>query len=134
MYKIKKELLKGEKIMAKIIKTIVGPDRKLLGFIMEGKEKEFGGLSSEKTIRPVSLSELMAKNFSNSQISAVGGRFVTANNFKINTIPMCVFDGTQYHDVDNTVNLTKRFVKDNENIGFEVTFADGSKQNLTYEV
>ena len=38
MYKIKKELLKGEKIMAKIIKTIVGPDRKLLGFIMEGKE------------------------------------------------------------------------------------------------
>lgn len=119
--------------MAKIIKTIVGPDRKLLGFIMEGKEKEFGGLSSEKTIRPVSLSELMAKNFSNSQISAVGGRFVTANNFKINTIPMCVFDGTQYHDVDNTVNLTKRFVKDNENIGFEVTFADGSKQNLTYE-
>lgn len=119
--------------MIKIIKTIVGPDRKLLGFIMEGKEKEFGGLSSEKTIRPVSLAELQQKNFSNNQISAVGGRFVTANGFKINSVPMCVFDGANYTDVDNTVNLTKRFVKDNENIGFEVTFADGSKQNLTYE-
>lgn len=119
--------------MIKIIKTIVGPDRKLLGFLMEGKEKEFGGLSSDKTVRPMSLAELQQKNFSNNQISAVNGRFVTANGFKINSVPMCVFDGAQYHDVDNTVNLTKRFVKDNENIGFEVQFADGSKQNLTYE-
>lgn len=119
--------------MIKITKTIVGPDRKLLGFMMEGKEKEFGGISSEKTVRPISLAELMQKNFSNNQISVSGGRFITANNFKINSVPMCVYDGVQYHDVDNTINLTKRFVKDNENIGFEVTFADGSKQNLTYD-
>lgn len=118
--------------MIKLKKSIVGTDAQLLGFILEGKEKEFGGISNSKIERALTIQNLKDSNFSNSQISFADNRIVTHNNFKISSLPMCVFDGTGYIDIDNTVNLTKRFVKDNENIGFEVTFADGSKKNLTY--
>lgn len=118
--------------MIKLKKTIVGADAQLLGFILEGKEKEFGGVLNSNIERALTIQNLKDSNFSNSQISFVDGRLVTHNNFKINTLPMCMYDGVKYVDVDNTVNLTKRFVKDNENIGFEVEFSDGTKKNLVY--
>ena len=119
--------------MLKIVKSIVDPKRNLIGFMLEGKEKEFGGMSSNKVVQPISIKELINRKFSNNQIAVSENKLMEKNNFKINSIPMCVFTGNNYIDVDNTFNLTARYVQNNENIGFEVVFGDGSKLNFKYE-
>jgi hypothetical protein len=51
--------------MLKIVKSIVDPKRNLIGFMLEGKEKEFGGMSSNKVVQPISIKELINRKFSN---------------------------------------------------------------------
>lgn len=119
--------------MLKITKSIVNLQRSLIGFMIEGKESEFGGFSNEKIERGIPTNKLIAMKFSNNQISTVKNKIVERNNFKINSLPMVVFTDNGYIPMDNTVNIIKRFVQDNKNIGFRVQFADGSEDNFKYE-
>ena len=119
--------------MVKIIKTIVDTNRNLIGFMMEGKEKEFGGFSNEVIQRGVPTDNLLQKRFSNNQIAVVNNRIVEKGNFRINSLPMTIYTGDGYVDLDNSITLTKRFVQDNKNIGFRVRFSDGSEDNFKYE-
>lgn len=119
--------------MLKITKSIVDGNRSLIGFIVEGKQKEFGQLGNEKVEVSIPIANIIKDKFSNNQISVVNNKIVERSNFKINQLPMVVWTGENYIDVpDNTVNLLQRFVKDNENIGFRVKFFDGSEDNLSY--
>lgn len=118
--------------MLKLTKTIVDGKRALIGFLVSGKEKEFGGFSNNMIERGIPVSNLIKEKFSNNQISTVNGKIVERNKFKINELPMVVYVNDNYVEVDNTVNLIGRFVQDNENIGFRVKFADGSEENLKY--
>lgn len=119
--------------MIKIKKAIINTDRSLIGFIMEGKEKEFGGFSNDKIERGVPTDHLLKQKFSNNQIAVVNNKIVERSNFKINSLPICVYTADGYIDLDNTVNLIKRYVQDNKNIGFRVAFSDGSQDNFKYE-
>ena len=119
--------------MLKIIKTIVDSNRNLIGFLMEGKEKEFGGFSNDVIQRGVPTDHLLQKKFSNNQIAVVSNKIVEKGNFKINSLPMTIYTGDNYIDLDNSVVITKRFVQDNKNIGFRVRFSDGSEDNFKYE-
>lgn len=118
--------------MIKFVKTIVNTQRSLIGFIAEGKEREFGGMSNNKVVQALTTKELINRKFSNNQLMITNGKIVERNNFKINQLPMCVFTGDNYVDIDNSITLTGRFLQNNENIGFEATFADGSKLNYNY--
>ena len=118
--------------MIKLVKTIVQPDGSLMGFVAEGRDKDFGGIGTNKVKKNISLQELISRNVKTSQVSIENGKVVMSSNFKMNSLPMVVFTGTEFIPVDNTINITKRFVKDNENIGFEITFSDGTTKNLEY--
>lgn len=124
---------KEEKEMIKITKTIVDSNRRLIGFMMKGKEKEFGGFSKDVIERGVPTDSLLNQKFSNNQIAVVKHKIVEKNNFKINSLPMTIYTGEGYVDIDNSVNLIKRYVQNNKNIGFRVRFSDGSEDNFQYE-
>ena len=119
--------------MIKITKSIIDTNRSLIGFMMEGKEKEFGGFSNDKIERGVPTDMLIKQKFSNSQIAVVKNKLVERGNFRINSLPMTVYTSDGYIDIDNTVNIIKRYVQDNKNIGFRVKFSDGSEDNFKYE-
>lgn len=119
--------------MLKITKAIVDTNRNLIGFMMQGKEKEFGGFSNDVIERGVPTDSLLQKKFSNNQIAVVNNKIVEKGNFKINTLPMTIYTDAGYVDLDNSVAIIKRFVQDNKNIGFRVRFSDGSEDNFKYE-
>ena len=118
--------------MIKLVKTIVDTQRSLIGFMAEGRERDFGGMSNNKVVQALTTKELINRRFSNNQLMITDGKFVERGNFKINQLPMCVFTGDNYVDIDNSITLTGRFLQNNENIGFEATFADGSKLKYNY--
>lgn len=119
--------------MIKITKTIVDTNRNLIGFMMEGKEKEFGGFSKDIITRGVPTDNLLNQKFSNNQIAVINRKIVEKNNFKINSLPMTIYTDSGYIDLDNTATIVKRFVQDNKNIGFRIRFSDGSEDNFKYE-
>jgi len=119
--------------MLKITKTILDSNRNLIGFMVEGKEKELGGFSNQKVERGVPMQQLIKMNFSNNQIYFKNNSIVEKGSFKIAQLPAVVYTNNGYIDIDNTVNIIKRFVMNNENIGFRVSFFDGSEDNFKYE-
>ena len=119
--------------MLKLTKTIINNKRSLIGFVIAGKEKEFGGFSNQMTETGIPLAKLVKDKFCNNQIAVVNGKIIEKNNFKINSLPMVVYTDNGYIDIGNGVTILERFVQDNENIGFKVEFADGTTENFRYE-
>lgn len=118
--------------MLKLTKTIVDGKRTLIGFMIKGKEKEFGGFSTNEIEKGVPVPRLVKEKFNNNQIAIINNKIVEKSTFKINSLPMVVFTNNGYVDIDNTINLVGRYVQDNENVGFRVKFSDGSEDNITY--
>lgn len=119
--------------MIKITATIVDANRALIGFMAKGTEKEFGGFSSNEIERGLPIATMIQEGFSNNQLSIVNGKVVEKGSFKINSLPMLLYNNNNYTPIDNTVNIIGRFVKNNENIGFRAAFSDGSEGNLQYQ-
>lgn len=117
----------------KITKSVINPSHSLIGFIIRGKEKELGGISNAEVERALSIDDMIRSNFSNSQVAVVNNKLIEKNKFKINQLPMLMYNESDYFEVDPTVNLIGRFVQNNENIGFRVRFADGREDNLKYD-
>ena len=118
-----------------VSKTIVNGQRGLIGFVLKGRERDLGGFSESQVERPMPLSELIKMRFSNTQITIVNNRVIERGKFRINTLPMVVYNEVtnNYVSIPNDVTMIERFVQDNENIGFRLRFADGSEENLRYE-
>lgn len=124
--------------MLKITKAIVNGQRNLIGFMIKGKESEMGGMSNNVIERGYPIDHMIKTKFSNSQISTVSNKLTEKGSFKINELPMVVYNpnamspADEYIEVDNTINLIGRYVQNNENIGFRVQFSDGSEDNMKY--
>lgn len=118
--------------MIKLIGTIVDPNYRLIGFKAEGKGKDFGELTNEKMVKPVSLKYIFDTRFSNKQISVKNGTIIEHDGFKLNKIPMTMLVDGGYAPVNNTITLVKRYVQDNQNIGFGVDVG-GTAAKFTYE-
>jgi hypothetical protein len=125
--------VKEKENMIKLTKTIVDTNKNLIGFMAEGKEKEFGGFSTDRIERGIPTDNIIQMKLNNNQITVSNGKIAEKSNFRINSLPMVVYAENKYIPVDNTVNIVKRFIKDNENFGFRVHFSDGSEENLRYE-
>lgn len=121
--------------MIKLKTLIVDANYKLIGFIGEGTDKEFGGMTKDKVVRPISLKHIFDVDFSNRQIVAKRGTIIEKEGFKLNDLSMTMLLNNSYIPVVNTITLTKRYVQDNENIGFEVIIGDdeNKKAKFTYE-
>ena len=118
--------------MIKLIKTIVNEKRKLIGFVVEGKDKELDGFSNEKVQRALPLKVLSDKRFTNNQITFTGKGFQEKSNFKVNELPMTVMVNNNLADVSNKIAITQRFIQNNEPVGFAVQFGDGTVDKFTY--
>ncbi len=118
--------------MIKLVSMIVDQNYRLIGFTGEGKAKDFGELSSEKVVRPISLKLIFDTRFSNKQIQVKNGTIIEREGFKLNSLPMLMLVGTGYNNVDNKIKLVKRYVQDNTNIGFGVEVG-GKEAKFTYE-
>lgn len=134
---IENKVERGSK-MLKLVKTIIDSNRSLAGFVIKGKESEFGGFSNEVIERGIPIDQLINRKFSNNQIKVVKGKIYEIGKFKINSLPMLLYmqnnyGEPNYMDIDNNISLVGRFVQDNKNIGFRVRFADGAEDNFKYE-
>ena len=118
--------------MLKLKKTIVNTNHELIGFIISGKEKEMGGMSDAVVEHGYPLKSIIQIKLFNNQIAVNGNTICERNNFKINSLPMVMYDGNIYKPMDNSVNIIHRFVKDNENVGFTIQFSDGTTSNFEY--
>jgi hypothetical protein len=123
--------------MIKLTGTIVNTERNLVGFMITGTDKDFGGYASTSTItKSESIASLIQRKFQNSQIAVVNGKIVEKGNFKIHDLPMALLNkrGNEYSfiPVGNKMILTQRYMENDENIGFRVKFEDGSEDNITY--
>ena len=118
--------------MNKLVKTIVNESRKLIGFVIEGKDKDLEGFSNEKVQRAVPLKVLADKKFTNNQITFTGKGFQEKSNFKINDLPMAAMINNSLVDINNKIALTHRYLQNNEPIGFGVQFGDGTTDKFAY--
>lgn len=118
--------------MIKLVKTIVNDKRNLIGFVLEGKDKEFDGFSDDKVLKPIPLKVLAEKNFKNKQIEITRNGFIEQGNFRVNDLPMMALIDNKFIDVPSNVELVKKFVQNNTIIGFTVKFGDGSLENFRY--
>lgn len=119
--------------MIKLTHLIVDEAYRLIGFIGEGKARDFGEISNEKITRPISMKYLFDTNFSNKQIAVRKGIITEKEGFKLNQLPMQMLTNNSYVPISNTITLTKRYVQDNTVVGFGVTIGENLNGKFTYE-
>lgn len=119
----------------RLTKMIINPNKVLIGFVVKGKPSEFGqiGSNNEPIETPSTLAHLWNMKFNNSQALFSNGTITEKGRFHINQLPMVMSmpDG-QMVPVENTIELTSRYVRDNENIGFGVRFGNGDENKYKY--
>ena len=116
----------------KIVKVLVDDRRVLAGFVMSGKDSDFGGMTNAEVLRNIPLTAMTNSKFRNRQIRIERSSIVEQGSFRLNKMPMAKIVGNQIVDVDNHVTILERFEKDNANVGFKVRFGDGEEANITY--
>lgn len=118
--------------MFRLVKSIVDENRRLIGFIIEGRDKDLDGFLDTKVQKPIQLKVLYNMGFANNQIDTRSGGIREKGNFRVNNLPMLMFDGKELVSIDNGVRLIKKFVQDGEIVGFRVEFEYGSVDNFIY--
>lgn len=121
--------------MAQLIKSIVDPNGKLVGFLVEGKDSEFGGILQDKVQKAISINEMIKQRFYNRQVAVdpKTNRLVARGKFQISDLPMAVLTPNGLVDVGNGIELTGRFLKDGVIVGFTVKFDSGAEKKLVYK-
>lgn len=119
-----------------LIKSIVDSDGKLVGFVAEGKDSEFGGILQDKVQKCLSIAEMVQRQVYTKQLAVdpKTNRLVPRGKFQISDIPMCmVSPNGGLVDIDNRIKLVGKFVKDGTIIGFKVMFGSGAVKQLLYK-
>lgn len=116
----------------KLTAMIIDPNKTLIGFLVLGKASEFGEMGNEQYERPLSIKYLMDIKFNNRQAYFSNGIITEKGGFHINQLRMVVAKGDTMEDFPNSIELTSRYVHNNENIGFGVKFGDGSENRYKY--
>ena len=115
----------------RLLETIVNPNLSIIGFLVEGKDKDFGGITSELTQRVLSLDELASIHFRNKQVAISEKGISLIGDFKISDLPMRCFNNGQMVPINNTMTLTRRILVNGELKGYTVERGDGVTGNYT---
>jgi len=125
-------------IKYKVTKTVVNNKGEIIALVIQGKEKDLGGLSSEVIEKPIPIDVLKKMNngngFHNHQCDINRSGLSGRGNFSFADLQMIVFDNVtnSYSPIGNKIELVKRYVQDNQNVGFDVKFEDGHVKAYTY--
>lgn len=117
----------------KLRNTILDQKLNLIGFLIEGNEREFGGITDSTVVRPVSGKEMIRIGFVNEQIDTRSGKIRCRGSFRLSELKPKVMVNNEFHDIDNRVTLTKRILYNGDLKGFEVQCSDGTCIRMTYE-
>ena len=118
--------------MIKLRKTIVDEKKQLIGFVVEGRDRDLDGFTDEMVLKPMPLRVFRERCFSNKQIRVTNRGIKEIGKFKINKLPMTVLVNNSLKDIGNKMELVEKIVSNDKLLGFRVLFGDGSKSNLTY--
>ncbi len=119
--------------MAEIIGTVVNGNLMLIGFKIKGKYKDiYGGSSTDKVEAHVALDALKERKFKNTQISFdANGNMMLLGAFRLYNLPMEIYMGGNYSQINNMVEATGRFEQNGKDVGYRITDASGKHHNLT---
>lgn len=118
----------------KLISNIVDKNFAIIGFEIEGTEKEFGGITTNKIIRTVTVIDMMNKSFRNSQVDCRGGKIKEVNNFKTKSLPIKMLNGNNLVAVDNKITLLKRLLVNGKLEGFEIEICGKPRRFRTKDI
>lgn len=117
----------------KLKNTILDKQLNLIGFVVEGKETEFGGIADSIVTQIFSGREMVRLGFVNSQIDTRSGKVKCLGDFKIKQLQPKVMVDNSLYDIDSTITLTKRILYNGVLKGFEVQCSDGTCVRMTYD-
>lgn len=109
-----------------IIGVVVNKNMEIIGFEMEGTEKEFGGMSAERRTAPIRIDELRARMFKNRQVEfKTDGTFEEKNGFHVKESKMLQYDEEKNTivPINNELTLTGRVEIDGVIKGYDCTVA-----------
>lgn len=122
--------------MIKLKNNIVNEKLQLIGFRVEGTERDFGGMSKTITERDFLLQKLIQDNFNNSQIAIKPGIVEEKGSFRLSDLPMIMYvqsKGGQMVNIDPSLKLMSRVVQNNAVVGFDVFLGySGTVVPMTY--
>lgn len=120
----------------KLLKSLIGVDGGLVGFIVEAKEREINkeSNSTNKVIQPLPLQTIIQLRPRSSQFSVNNGAMLCKQNFKINSLPMAVIDNNNnITDISNEITLVSRILVDGKIKGFRVKLPNGNQTPFKYQ-
>lgn len=116
----------------RLVKSIVGDNNNLIGFVVEGTAKEFNEKGTVGVIyKSILLQELVRAKFSNDQVRVSGSKLEYLDGFKLSDLPMMKYTNGQLVDIGNTAIYNGKINYDNR-IWCEVLI-DGEVKRYTYE-
>lgn len=118
----------------KLTHIVVQSNFTILGFEVEGKESEFGGIGDRVVTTSVTLEEMKAKKFRNNQIDCRGGKIKEVGSFRLKDLDMKMFNGSKMTDIDNSITLTRRLLVGGELAGFEVQICGETRKFKTKDL
>ena len=87
----------------RLVKSIVGDNNNLIGFVVEGTAKEFNEKGTVGVIyKSILLQELVRAKFSNDQVRVSGSKLEYLDGFKLSDLPMMKHTNGQLVDIGNT--------------------------------
>ena len=118
----------------KIISTIVDSNYIMYGLELEGRSSEFKEEGKDIIRKVITLNQLINKRFKNNQIECKKSGIKELNNFKLNKLPMKLFDGEKYIKIKNELFLIKRLLVKGKLEGFLVDIGGIQKRFSTQEI
>lgn len=116
----------------KLVSTIVDKNFAIIGFEIEGTEREFGGLidNHENIVRTVPITEMFGKGFRNSQIDCRNKKIREIGSFEIRKLPIKMIgdNGKGLVQIDNNITLLKRLLVNGKLEGFEISVCGANRR------
>lgn len=104
----------------KLTQSIIDANYNLIGFMVEGKASEFRRIGTDTVQQSVTLRDMLASGFSNSQIDCINGRIAEKGTFKIHDLPMLMYHEQNMIPVEHGMYLMSRILVNGELKGFRV--------------
>lgn len=116
----------------KLVKSIVDNDYRLIGFKVEGKSKEFGGIGNDTVLNVLSMNGL--KGFNNEQVRIGNdGSIQCKKVFNLYDLDMELYANGVLTPVKNGMELVRRVLVNGEIKGYDVKFSGELIKRCTYD-
>lgn len=116
--------------MIKVTAKVVDTQFRLIGLCLEGRAKDFGQLGNDAMKQAITLGDLMARGFSNNEVSFKENSLVEHDPFSLRDIATVVYAKGKMVTMNVEIKLLARVMVDGELAGFDVAFGDIKANNV----